>query len=125
MNTNLTIPISNETIDDIEMLAEQLNDATKLDEKIKLHAELNEYVNKIENTVDAMRDMLDNIDIIKTTDENKQEYDASIDLDVLLSELKNEEVLQNKLNYMKTLYEHIKICKQNCEKNKLVITKCN
>ena len=123
-----TILISNDTFDQIEALTEQLNDTVKLEEKINLHTKLDTYIKDVEKSLDAMCNIVENIDFDATCNDNKniENYNIdSVNLDNLLSELKDESVLQTKIKYMEQILEHVKKCKKMCEKNKLVIAKCN
>jgi len=119
-----TILISNDTLDQLEVLSEKLNEETQLDEKIKLHNELSSYIKKVETTIDEMCELVDNIDFEKTC-EDTIDYDInSIDVEQVMSDLNEEPVIQNKIKYMQQILEHVAKCKKVSEKNKLIITKC-
>jgi hypothetical protein len=119
-----TILISNDTLDQMEALSEKINETTKLDEKIRLHNDLNNYVKSVESVIDEMCELVDNIDFEKTCDDTI-DYDIdAVNVEQLMSESNDEPILQNKIKYMQQILMHISKCKKVCEKNKLVITKC-
>ncbi|VBB17832.1 hypothetical protein YASMINEVIRUS_295 [Yasminevirus sp. GU-2018] len=134
LKKTLTIPVSDDTLDQLEGEIDRLNDTSNLSEKVKLHASLVSHTKQLEATIDSMVDMIDQVDIDAACEEIKKNKNASestdvsdnvANLDKLLSGMKNEEVMQIKILYMKKIIDTIARCREACEQNKLVISKCN
>ena len=134
LRKNLMNPVSDDSLDFLETQLDILNDSTNLGEKVTMHAKLVDYTKRLENEVDTMIELMDKIDIntvsedIKRDKNNSDTTDVSddiINLDKLLGELREEDVMQIKILYLRKIIDQIENCRSKCEKSKLTITKCN
>lgn len=134
LKKNLEVPVSNDSLDFLETQMDILNDTTNLGEKVNMYSKLGDYTKKLENEVDMMIELMDTLDIstvcedIKREKNNNDTSDVSddiINLDKLLGELKNEDVMQIKILYMRKIIDQIEKCRSKCEKSKMTVTKCS
>lgn len=126
------IPICDDTLDDLESDFDKMNDTDNLDEKIKLHTKLLSYTKKLEDTVDSMVEIIDSINIDNVRKEIKKNIlddidisDATTNLDKMMHDMKEEEVIQIKILYMRKIINTIAQCKEICGENKFTISRCN
>lgn len=123
-------PVSDDSLEHIESQIEKMNETDVLSEKISIHDKLVDYTKTMENEINTMIDMLDNIDVNKTLDDIQYCDSNNIDDDIvnlnkMMENLKEEQVMQMKLNYLKKMIEQVQKCRTIAEKNKLTMTKVN
>lgn len=130
----LTVPVSDDALDQLERQIDIMNDTTNLSEKVRLQTSLVSHTKQLEAAIDSMVDMIDQIDVNAASEAFKKENndangidvsDNVASLDKLLSKLKNEDVAQIKIMYMIKITDIIAKCKATCERNRLVVSKCN
>lgn len=134
LKKNLKIPVSDDSLDYLESQIDILNDTSNLDTKVQLHSKLIEYTQQLTNEIDNMTDLLEKIDVDAISELIKSDVNQSastevtddiVNIESLMAKLKEEEVMQIKMLYLKKLIDRVGRCKAKCESNKLTINKCN
>ena len=129
-------PLSDDTLDELEMEAEKFKETQNLGEKISIHSKLNETIKDLEKEIDDMINIIDkiNIDAVnKEINDNIHESsgttinDDIVSLEKMMENLNDEEVLQMKVFHYKRITDIVKKCKSICESDSgtLNIAKCN
>lgn len=131
---SLSIPVSDDVMDYLESQVDQLKSTDNLGEKVSIHTKLLEYTKSLEKEIDEMIDMIEKIDYndvyedIKNDINSQDTTDVSDDilnLEKIMSKLKEEDVMQIKLLYMKKILDRVRLCKAKCGEHKMTINKCN
>lgn len=126
-------PVSDDMMDYLDAENDKLNASKNLSEKIGLHNKLTNMIKRIGNEVDDMVAIIDKLDVESVTEELLQDAtendteieDDIVNMDKMLIGLKDEGILQIKIEYLKRLTDMVKNCRRKCDPTKMVISKCN
>ena len=127
-------PISDDTMDYLDSCVDKLNETKNIGEKISLHSKLNDTIGDLEKEIDNMVDIIDNIDIDTINNDintNQVETDKSsiddniVNLELMLQNMKEEEILQTKIIHLQRITDMVKNCRKQCNVSQIKIHKCN
>ena len=119
-------PISDDNIDLIESMAQQLNDTPNMSEKITMHAKLTTVIEKLKKEIETACEIIDNIDVndadkrigdVRTTSKIMPDIDIDesiVNIETLFNSMKEEEVMQYKIDHFKHIADIVKACKDAC-----------
>lgn len=135
---NIDIEISEDNINLIEAMAQQLNDTPSMSEKIALHTKLTSIIEKLKKEIDNACEIIDNIDVddadkriseIRNSNEIVSDIDIDesiVNIDTLFNSMKEEEVMQYKIEHFKRIADTVKACKDACGTQMIMkIKNCN
>ena len=127
-------PISDEAIDDIEARVEKFNDTNDLGERMRLHDELKRTILNLEEQIDNMVEIIDKIDVdainsamIRNSDttDNTDITDDIINIEKMVHEMKDEEIMQIKLNRLLAITAMVNKCKSKCDRSNMKVSSVN
>lgn len=129
-------PISDDTLDYVESQVEKMTEADNLGEKISIHQQLKDTIERLENEINELAERIDKIDTdtfrelntlsqSQILDDIENPNDGIINIEQLVDSLQNEEILQNKVTQFERIADIVKSCKLKCIDNEVKLRKCN